>query len=54
MPETYGTRPLSWYAEQTPPDDEPESCWNCGDTECRSMQWLSGDLKTMSCEEWEE
>lgn len=24
MPEITGTRPLSWYADQTPPDDEDE------------------------------
>lgn len=33
MLDTYGTRPLSWYADQTPEDDEEEivRCPCCGD-----------------------
>lgn len=58
MPDTYGTRPLSWYAEQAPDElwpgenDEQGSCWTCGDYECQKVQAKSCNLKRTTCEDW--
>lgn len=55
--DTYGTRPLSWYAEQAPDDDEPgRSCLTCGDWECQRVQGVTEVLKEAGrdCEDWKE